>query len=249
MGVMRSLANMNTIEDVAIDQQTPHAPARAAAGAREPGAPASRPQGLARLLSGGTAGNERLTEVSGVLLIILLAVLGVTILRLNQLISVHLFVGMLLIPPVLLKMGSTGYRFALYYTGDPRYRRKGPPQPLLRLLAPLVVLSTVIVFATGVVLLLAGTSSREPVLLFHKASFIVWLGATGLHVLAHLTALPRALRGEYTRSGAALGESVPGRSGRSLALAGALVAGVILAVVLIPEFAAWEHWASTYAGN
>ena len=55
----------------------------------------------------------------------LLAVLGVTIVRLRPLLSEHLFVGMLLVPPVLLKMGSTGYRFARYYTGDRSYRRKG----------------------------------------------------------------------------------------------------------------------------
>jgi hypothetical protein len=57
-------------------------------------------------------------------------------------------------------------------------------------------------------------------------------------VLAHLPALPAALRSDYgthTR----LGPDLPGRSGRSLALAGALVAGVVLALLTIPEFGAW----------
>jgi hypothetical protein len=70
-------------------------------------------------------------------LLILLAVLGVTILRIGQLISVHLFLGLLLIGPVGLKMASTGYRFVRYYTGSPTYRRKGPPETWLRMLAPL----------------------------------------------------------------------------------------------------------------
>ena len=54
----------------------------------------------ARLTGGGTAGNERLTAATGAVLLVLLAVIGVTILRLRPLLSVHLFVGMLLIPPV-----------------------------------------------------------------------------------------------------------------------------------------------------
>ena len=59
-------------------------------------------------------------------------------------------IGMVLIPPVALKLGSTGYRFARYYLGSPVYRAKGPPLLPLRLLAPVLVLTTLLVFATGV---------------------------------------------------------------------------------------------------
>jgi len=38
------------------------------------------------LLGGGTQGNEQITAVTGVVLIVLLAALGVTILRIRQLI-------------------------------------------------------------------------------------------------------------------------------------------------------------------
>lgn len=236
-----------------IDRPTPpvratHAPdGLAGAPASQQGVQASGGGAFASLLRGGIAGNERLTEVTGAVLIALLAVLGVTILRVQQLISLHLFLGMLLVPPVLLKMGSTGYRFTLYYAGNPRYRRKGPPQPLLRLLAPVVVVTTVAVFATGVVLLFAGPGSREPLLLLHKASFIVWVGATAIHVLAHLPAVGRGLGGEFGSS--TLGGRLPGRSGRNLALAGAIVAGVVLAVILIPEFAPWEQYVSVFHGD
>src|ERR1700722_19653051 len=92
------------------------------------------------LFAGGTDGNEQLTAMTGAILIVLLAVIGVTILRMGQLISVHLFVGLLLLGPVALKVGSTGYRFVRYYTRDPAYRRKGPPETLLRVIAPIVVL-------------------------------------------------------------------------------------------------------------
>ena len=103
----------------------------------------------------------------------------------------HLFVGLLLLGPVALKLGSTGYRFTRYYTHDKAYRRAGPPVPVLRLIAPIVVLSTVGVFASGLVLLLAGPSSRGQWLLIHKASFIVWVAVTAVHVLGHLPGIAR----------------------------------------------------------
>jgi hypothetical protein len=143
-----------------------------------------------------TSGNERLTAATGAVLIVLLLVLGVTLLRLRSLLSVHLFVGLLLIPPVLLKMASTGYRFVRYYTHDPHYRLKGPPPALMRVLAPLLVISTVVVFASGVALLLIGPSSRDALLPIHKVSFIVWGVVFAVHVLGHLAELPRALEPE-----------------------------------------------------
>jgi hypothetical protein len=193
-----------------------------------------------RWLGGGTDGNERLTSATGALLVVLLAVIGVTIINLHGLLWVHLFVGVLLIAPVALKLGSTGYRFVSYYTHDPAYRHEGPPLPALRALAPLVVLTTLVVFASGVALLFVGPSSRSALLPVHKISFFVWAAVTGVHLLAHLPALPAALRGDYA-AGSTLGPSLPGRSGRQLALAGSLVLGVVLALLTIPEFTPWLH--------
>jgi hypothetical protein len=196
-----------------------------------------------RLTGGGTSGNERLTAAAGVLLLVLLAVIGVSVLRLRQLLWVHLFVGMVLVGPVLLKMASTGYRFARYYTSDPAYRRKGVPATPMRLLAPLVVISTVVVMGSGVALLFAGPSSRGTLFPIHKLSFFAWLAFTGLHVLGHLSGLPAPLRADYRdyRAGAGLSGHVPGRDGRVLSLAGVLVAGVVLAVLVIPQFGPWIH--------
>ncbi len=193
-----------------------------------------------RLTGGGTAGNERLTTAVGATLIVLLAMLGITILRIHGLLSEHLFLGMLLIPPVLLKLSSTGYRFVRYYTADPRYRRKGPPPFELRVLAPLVVLSTVVVFGSGVALLFAGPSSRGTLFPIHKDSFFVWLVLMALHVVGHLPAMPQVLRADYGRFEELSGD-VTGRAGRVLALGGAVVAGVVLAVLVIPQFGPWLH--------
>ena len=80
-----------------------------------------------------------------------LAVEGATIPFLGSLLSVHIFVGMLLLGPIALKLASTGYRMARYYTRGPEYVRLGPPAPLMRVLvAPVLVLSTLTLFGTGV---------------------------------------------------------------------------------------------------
>jgi hypothetical protein len=190
------------------------------------------------LTGGGPDGNELLTAVNGGILIVLLAVLGFTIPQLRQLIWLHLFLGLLLIGPVLLKMVSTGYRFAHYYARDPEYRRKGPPDIVLRLSAPIVVLSTIGVFVTGIGLLIAGPANRNPMLMLHKVTFIVWIVFMSLHVLGHLPAVANAL-GIGPREQIHHVGGTPGTTGRWIALTGAMVGGLVLAVVLIPEFAAW----------
>ncbi len=198
---------------------------------------------LERLTAGGTDGNERLTTVTGAVLLVGLAALGITVVRNRQLLNEHMFLGMLLIGPVTLKMGSTGYRFVRYYTHEPRYRRKGPPELAMRLLAPLLVLSTVVVFASGVALMFIGPSSRPTLYPIHKISFFVWLAAFALHVLGHLLDLQRLLAPAASRI-PGLDEARNGRAGRdgrALALGGVLVAGVVLAIVSIPQFAPWAN--------
>jgi hypothetical protein len=222
-------------------EQTPVADAHGYANCER----ATRRERSERLTGGGTTGNERLTTVVGATLIVLLAVLGLTILRIGQLLSVHLFVGMLLIPPVLLKLSSTGYRFVLYYTGNSRYREKGPPELALRVIAPMVVLSTLVVFVSGVVLLFAGPSAHATWFPIHKDSFFVWVAFMAVHVIGHLPSMPDVLRADYSRLAdydyEEMGGDVTGRAGRVLALGGALVAGVVLAILAIPEFGPWLH--------
>ncbi len=197
--------------------------------------------GGGRLTGGGTFGNERLTAGTGIVLVALLAVIGVTLLRLNSLISVHLFVGLLLIPPIALKLASTGYRFVRYYTANPAYSKRGAPPILLRVSAPVVVASTLAVLATGVALLFVGPESSGILRELHKLSFIVWIAFTALHVLGHLPDLQktflteRAGRLEYNKMAA-------GRTGRAISIVGVLLAGVVLAILLIPHFGAWTQF-------
>src|SRR5579863_2660040 len=65
----------------------------------------------------GVESNARLTAATAAVLLVLLAAEGVTILRIHALLTPHVVIGMLLVPPILLKIGSTGWRFVRYYRG------------------------------------------------------------------------------------------------------------------------------------
>jgi len=199
--------------------------------------------------SGGADGNELLTAATAVVLVVLLAALGVTILSIGQLVWWHVLLGMLLIPPVLLKLGSTGWRFVRYYGGEREYVRRGPPLWPLRLMAPLVIAATVAVFGTGVALLVTGPHEGFIVGL-HKASFVVWLVVTAIHVLAHLRSIPGLVAADWRRGPIPSEQRVPGTLWRRLLLATTIVAGAILAIATVPYAQPWLHWfaASTHDG-
>jgi hypothetical protein len=207
--------------------------------ASRPRARTARRSRLHRLLGGGTDGNEQLTAVVGVILLVLLAVLGVTIVFIGngKMLWLHLFLGVLLVGPVALKLASTGYRFVRYYTSSPAYRRKGPPHPLMRMLGPFVVLSTIGVFLTGLVLLLEGPGAGNLVRELHKLTFIAWLAVVGIHVLWHLAELPRGVRAVRNAEGRS--RDLPGSSGRGILIVAAMAAGLALALVFLPDIHAW----------
>ncbi|MHB8449036.1 MAG: hypothetical protein ACYDAQ_00970 [Mycobacteriales bacterium] len=187
--------------------------------------------------SGGTEGNERLTAATGAVLVVLLAVEGVTIVFLRPLFGLHVFVGMLLVPLVLAKLASTGYRFVRYYTGAGEYQQKGPPQPLLRLLGPVVVLSTIVVFVSGIVLVVGGSHSRL-LIGVHKASFVLWFAAMTVHVLTYVWRVPRLVGKDWSRRAR---DTLAGRRTRRLVLVAALAAGVALGAATLPQAAPWLH--------
>jgi hypothetical protein len=180
-------------------------------------------------------GNEQLTALTGTVLLVGFAVEGMTLLALSRLLTLHMFLGLLLIGPVLLKISSTGYRFIRYYTGSEPYVRKGPPAPILRLLGPVVILTSLAVLGTGVALALAGPGTG-PWLFLHKASFVLWFGAMTVHVLTYAWRLPRILLG----ASGALARPVPAGGGiRWLLLGISLVCGLVIALLGMRLTAGW----------
>ncbi|HEV3287402.1 MAG TPA: hypothetical protein VG123_00255 [Streptosporangiaceae bacterium] len=207
--------------------------------------PASRPHGA----TGGAAGNERLTAATGAVLLVLFAAEGVTILALRQLITLHFFLGMLLIGPVLLKICATGYRFVRYYTGAAEYRRKGPPAPLMRLLGPFVTVLSVAVIGTGVMLGYGG-SNPGPWLFLHKATFVLWFGVMTIHVLAYAWRLPRMLSGDLaTRAGDRAHAVLAGRPARWLLLTASVLAGLLIAVLTLSQAGVWLAAHTMFGGG
>jgi hypothetical protein len=179
--------------------------------------------------SGGVEGNARLTGTIAAVLLILLAAEGVTVLRL---LNLHVFIGMLLVPPIVLKIGSTGYRFVRYYAGSPAYRSKGPPPALLRVLGPLVVVLTIVLFASGIGVLFASESLRRELLFIHQASFFLWFAVMAVHVLGHIRDTARLAPGDFywrTR------KQVAGAGPRQWAVAASLVAGALLGTVCLGQ--------------
>jgi len=182
------------------------------------------------------AGNARLTATFGTAIFVLLFVEGVTILRVERLISAHVFVGVLLIPFVAVKIASTGYRFVRYYTGRAEYVAKGPPPIILRLLGPVVTVTTVAVFATGIAAVLnRGSHWLVPA---HKASFILWFGAMTLHVLGHVLETPALALADLRRVGRAEANGAGARLGL---FALAALTGVVLATASLGWAHHWQH--------
>jgi hypothetical protein len=199
----------------------------------------ARPDG-----TGGVTGNERLTALTGVVLLIGFAVEGVTILRIGRLLTLHFFLGLLLIGPVVLKIGSTVYRIARYYTRSAPYVRRGPPALPLRLLGPLVIATSLAVLGTGVLLAFAGPGPG-PWLLLHKASFVLWFGVMTLHVLAHIWRLPRILRNADGDPPVRL----PGGITRWLLVAASLAGGLVIALLAVHLTGPWEAARAAHAAG
>jgi hypothetical protein len=173
----------------------------------------------------GAEGNARLTGYAAVALLIPLGAEVVTGIRPGLL--AHAMIGFLLVPPVLVKLGSVGYRFARYYRGAPAYRAGGPPDPVLRLLAPALVVLTVLLFATGIELWFFGFRFGEQWLTWHKATFVLWVLAMAVHVVAYLWRAPELAIADSR-------DRLRGATARRSLVVGSLLLGAALVVAMLP---------------
>lgn len=192
----------------------------------------------------GVEGNSRLTGTIGLLLLLLLFAEGLTILSIRGLITFHVFIGLLLVPPIALKIVTTTYRFARYYTHARPYVRRGPPHPLLRLIGPLLIVTTVVLLGSGIWLLPVGPEKADLLLTVHKGSFVMWFGLTAMHVIGHVRETVVLAAEDWRR--ATLRRSARGRGARAGAVALTLVAGLALGALVTPTATAWTgHRVST----
>ena len=182
-------------------------------------------------------GNERLTAAAGVLLLVpILVVLATILLGVHTFMSIHVFVGLALIPPVLLKMASTGWRFARYYTRSRAYVALGPPQLAMRLLAPLLVAATVILFSSGVAMGVLHGHALQTARRLHGPASVVWLLLIGVHVLVYLR---RALTSSNEDLRSVTRGEVRGATWRGCTLAAALLVGLVVGAAAVPAQHRW----------
>ena len=190
-------------------------------------------------LESGVHGNGRLTSATGMVLLALLAVEGVTILSVRQMITLHIYVGILLSGPVLLKTGSTMYRFARYYRGEQSYVRKGPPHPVLRILGPFVIASSVALLGTGITLVFLGPQRSDLMLTLHQTAFWIWVVLMTVHVVGHIAGAATASLAEVRD--ALRGRSATARRWRFGVIVLALVLGIGAATIMMPSASSWTH--------
>jgi hypothetical protein len=183
------------------------------------------------------AGNERLTALTGTVLLVLLAGEVVTTLLMGSLFGLHFFLGMVLIGPVCLKIGSTVWRFCRYYLGSQPYMRRGPPPMPQRVMGPLLVLTSAGVLGTGVMLAVTGPDLSWQKL--HQRFFYLWLIVVIVHVVHYAPKLPALLASHPVDR--VLTATASSRA-RWLLLAGSLIGGLILAALTYHLRARWGSW-------
>ena len=181
--------------------------------------------------TGSVAGNMRLTSAIGLVLLVLLPAEAATTIALGALLPIHIALGLLLVAPLALKIGTTSWRMLRYYTRNADYARRGPPIPALRALAPFLVLSTLALFGSGVALVVTG--ARGGLLgTVHVVSFVIWSALVLVHVLAYAFRASRIGRLDWQPGGR---HRLPGARGRRALLVVGLTMGIVLAVTLYPR--------------
>lgn len=197
--------------------------------------------------TGGPAGNARLTAWLGLVLLALFLVETATLLDLQGLIDVHLLVGGALVALALFKTGTTGWRIVRYYLGSTAYRQAGPPPLALRLLGPLVVLTSLALLGTGLALTAVGRDAGRnsfftfagfgvSTLTLHQGAFAAWLVITGLHVLGRTMSSWQLVR-RRRRTAARL----PGRRARATVIALSLARSAVVGVAVMQLSGSWRH--------
>lgn len=182
--------------------------------------------------------NERMTAIAGALLFVFILAELIITASLDGLTTEHIFVGILLSGPLVVKMFSTGYRFFRYYTKSAEFVRSGPPNIILRVLAPFLVLTTILVFISGY-----GLAFGHDDKLFGKihATFVtLWIPLVAVHAYAYIRKVPALIARDWSSDPKRL---VPGRNTRLAINFVGLLIGVITAIGLLPFYSkGWGHF-------
>jgi hypothetical protein len=187
----------------------------------------SQPRSHPRIapIAARVAANQRLTALNGALLYLLILTIAVTVLFIRGLLEVHFLVGVALLPPLGLKLFTTGERFLRYYAGDRDFRIAGAPPLLLRfVVAPALVASTIVVMGSGLELWAFADRFGSGWVTAHTLSAAVFMLALLVHLLAHLRRSALASVQEVSRA------SDKGAGARRSVLIGCVILASALAI-------------------
>jgi hypothetical protein len=177
----------------------------------------------------GPRTNRRLTALTGTAILPLAALALLTGLFFGDLWRVHYFIGYMLLPVVLLKLGSTGYRMVRYYLRSGLYRFVQPPYPVGRLSSPLLVLSVVLLYVSVIVMWVTH-SQANPWGWLHTDAAIAFSVLVALHLGLYLPEAFHAVRGDLRPTPA---NEAMSRSWRLTVVSAAVLAGLVVALATV----------------
>ncbi len=182
--------------------------------------------------------NARLTGTAGiVILILLIAELVTVVLGAGSVLSLHVAIGLILVPPVLVKLASTTWRMVNYYLGAAAYTHRGPPPTGARILGPILSIAIVLVLISGIALILGPSSIHQSALQVHKVTFYLALLLIVAHLAMHLTKAVQLLARDWVnRRDPALMTRA-----RSTAIVASVLLGALLALTLAGHAEPYLH--------
>jgi hypothetical protein len=95
---------------------------------------------------------------------------------------------------------------------------------------------TLVVVGSGIGLGLTGPNRAGPLLALHNVGFLIWLPLAAIHVFAHIRRVPGLVSADWREPHAARSSGRGRRLGANL---GALAAGAVGALLLLPDAAPW----------
>lgn len=144
--------------------------------------------------------NSRLTAILGLTLLILFALQVVTVLAgVRSVLTWHVVLGLILLPPVGLKLTSVTWRMVSYHRGRDGFADITPPPPALRVLGLFLAGLTVALLVSGITLLDGPGWAQSPALLVHQVSFYAWLAAVVVYVVPHFLQAVHLAKRDWAR--------------------------------------------------
>lgn len=106
----------------------------------------------------------------------------------------------------------------------------------MRLLAPLFVVTTIVLFGSGVAMGLLHGNALQIARRLHGPAAVIWLLLLGLHVLVYLGRALRSTRRDVARTDRS---PVRGKTARLYVLASAVVCGLVVGAAFVPAQHRW----------